>query len=47
MVDDITGSGEGLGEYGKQRFRDLLTIRDERTEQRLLELFRKTDEPRQ
>lgn len=44
MVEDMTDFQDGLGEYGKQRFRELVTTRDERVEQRLFELFRKTDE---
>lgn len=46
MVEDMTDFQDGLGEYGKQRFRELVTTRDERVEQRLSELFRKTDEPK-
>ena len=46
MVGDMTDFQDGLGEYGKQRFRELVTTRDERVEQRLSELFRKTDEPK-
>lgn len=46
MVGDMTDFQDGLGEYGKQRFRELVTTRDARVEQRLSELFRKTDEPK-
>jgi len=42
----MTDFQNGLGEYGKQRFRELVTTRDARVEQRLSELFRKTDEPK-